>query len=320
MSQTYSNNVLVSDQVAENADHENAAENVHPVDTIKQKVTLSETYYKFEYGIFEVFSDDVNSVAKNFFKKSKQDTDILPPVTRWVSRDMLSMAIERPPLTVHIAYDDIHFEEDPIHDDICEDCDPEYGCDCGWESDNRQWQSFEYTINIPWTIWFFDFYPPSHSNRKDIRNVKVFCSPTSIQSNSSTLYTLPLPNIYDDNSVCSGNAFLSSILYSNFSAYVIGSINMFWTSRFNNDLVNNIGSLDLGSYRYTREYLEKYSALSMDEVLQANFMPAMTVSSDPKILTFGSFCEIKNNSSNQENILSDTKNRASKFFKDLPNL
>ena len=291
-------------------------EEVIPADTIEQKVTINDLLYKFEYGIFEAASSNVADVAKNFFSKSKMDTDILPPVTRWVSKDMSHIAVERPPFSVHISYDDLHFEEAPLNEDTrCEDCDPEYGCDCGYESDNLEWQSFEYTINIPWTIWFLELTDNVYGGRI-IQQASLFCSPTSIQSNDSPLYCLPLPNLYDDDKVCWGSSMISLNNFQNFSSYILGSINGFWTSRFNNDLVTKIGSLELGSYSFTREYLELYSKLSMDEVLSADFEVATSTSGLE--LTFGSYCEMQNSlSEHNKTKVSNSANKASKFFKDL---
>ena len=287
-----------------------------PKDTIEQKVTVNDLLYKFEYGIFEATSSDVADVAKNFFSKSKMDTDILPPVTRWVSKDMSYIAVERPPFSVHIAYDDIHFEEGPINEDLrCEDCDPDYGCDCGYEADNLEWQSFEYTVNIPWTIWFFELNVNPYEGRT-IQGAHLFCSPTSVQSLDSYLYCLPLPNLFDDDKVCWGNAHIPRSHFQNFSSYILGSINGFWTSRFNNDLVNNVGTLELGSYSYTREYLDLYSKLSMDEVLSADF--TIATNSRGVELTFGSFCDAANaQAESQNNLNNNSANKASKFFKDL---
>lgn len=285
-----------------------------PKDTIEQKVTINELLYKFEYGIFEASSSNVGDVAKNFFSKSRMDTDILPPVTRWVSKDMSHIAVERPPFSVHIAYDDIHFEEEPINSDFrCEDCDPEYGCDCGYEADNLEYQSFEYTINIPWTVWFFEISP---NGNRSIQEAHLFCSLTSIQSNESPLYCLPLPNLYDDQKVCWGNSLITPERFNNFSSYVLGSINMFWTSRFNNDLTCNVGTLDLGSYSYTRQYLELYSNLTMEQALQADLSVAIDRRGNE--ITFGSFCDLVNSQS-ELNRLETMKNpnKASKFFKDL---
>lgn len=285
------------------------------VDTIEQKVTIGDSTYKFEYGIFEVVSSDVDEVAKNFFRKSKSDSDILPPVTRWVSKKMTAMAVERPPFTVSITYDDIHFEEEPINSDMqCEDCDPEHGCCCGWESDNLEYQSFEFTINIPWTIWFFSF-----NDLKEISESFIFCSHNSIQSNDTPLLKLPLTNIYDNHQICWGSSLMSPKKYSNFSSYILGSINSFWISRFNNDLTCNIGSLDLGSFSSTRDYLEMYSKLSMEEVLSADLAKVELYNENGtlKDFTFGEFCEKMNKTESINMTPADNSNRVSKFFKEL---
>lgn len=276
-------------------------------DTIKQSVIISDTLYRFEYGIFEISSDNPNEVAKRFFSKSKTNSDILPPVTRWISKDMSVIAVERPPLSVNIRYEDIHMEEEPEITVRCEDCDPDYGCDCGYESDNMEYLSYEYSLNIPWTVWFFDLGHDSPENQH-ITEAHVFCSPNSIQSSSSALYCLPLPNIYDNQNVCWGSGLPWRKLYPNFSAYVLGSINNFWTSQFNNDLTSNIGSLDLGTYTHTKEYLEAYSKLSMDEVLSANFL---------QYSTFGAYCEDINKRNLSRHAISDNSNKASKFFKEI---
>jgi hypothetical protein len=313
MSQTSNTTVGISEEASS---EDNNKDTTVLQDTISQKVTISELQYKFEYGIFEASSSDVNAVAKNFFSKSSTDTDILPPVTRWVSKDMSHIAVERPPFSVNISYDDIHFEEDPINgEERCESCDPDYGCDCGWESENLQCQSFEFTINIPWTVWFFNVEPNAYDGRKMIHHAHLFCSPTSIQSNDSVLYCLPLPNLYDSNQVCWGNALTPVTYFQNFSSYIIGSINNFWTSRSNNDLVCNVGTLELGNYSYTRQYLELYSNLSMEDVLVADFAPYEW---GGNIVTFGDYCEkINFESERSAKLTKSSSNRASKFFKDL---
>jgi len=291
------------------SDTETPTQSPIPVDTIKQTVTLSDNGYKFEYGIFEVSTYDVQQVSKNFFSKSKMDTDILPPVTRWVSKDMEQIAVERPPFSVTITYDDIHFEEGPINeiDDYnrCESCDPEYGCDCGFEAEQLEYHSFEFHLNIPWTIWFFKL-ENQNSNTRYVRDASIFCSPTSIQSANSALYVLPLPNLYADNRVCWGNSLLHPDKYNNFSSYILGCINTFWISNFNNDLTCNVGAPDLGDFANTRRYLELYSRLSMDEILSANFQPYME---------FDKYCELI--SKKPKNTEEDKSNNISKFFKDL---
>ncbi len=282
------------------------------VDSIAQSVSISATRASFSYGIFEVEQLDVNLVAKKFFSKASQDTDILPPVTRWVSRDMTHIMVERPPFVVTVKYVDIHGDH-AEESDRCDDCysDDHDECHCGWEDENRQLFRAEYTLNIPWTVWFFEL-------DKDLVNIvscQAYSRPTMVTSMDDMLYSLPLPNLYEDAKICWGDVLyhMPRTSYASLGAYLLDAINGFWTGWFNNDLIYLTADIVLpyeasGRCETADSYLCEWSKMSMEDVMSENFSREVT--------TVGQQCNSLKAYWNAQQVTVN-KNTLSRFFKEI---
>lgn len=276
---------------------------------IDQELVISESSIKFKYGIMEQRNYDMPSVAKKFFKNTKNSTDLLPPVTRWVSKDMSIMAIERPPFSCTIKYQDIQGE---ISDDFehYEDCDPDYGCECEMPYP----ETFEFNINVPWTVWFFENIGPDCAIQ-----AKVFCRPGPLNGFEDTLYALPVTNIYPDGAICWGSfhPIYDTNRYDNFSAFLLDSVNGFWTDMFNNDLTTMITEYspeELRGHIYSNEFFASWSRLSMDEVLALNFR-TLSAAQQYGNCTFGEIVDYYNKGIDINNSIGQAGHvELSKFF------
>jgi hypothetical protein len=238
-----------------------------PNSQIEQEITISEFGVDFRYGIMEQSNSNMVNVSKNFFKNTKNSTDILPPVTRWISRDMSTIAVERPPLNCTIKYQDVQGELEDEDFEHWDSCDPDYGCEC----ERPYPETFSFNINIPWTVWFFSGFEKDH-----LPSVKVFCRPSPLNSFSDQLYALPVTNIYPDASICWGSfhPINDPEKYNNFSAFVLDAINGFWTDTFNNDLTTMITEYfpkEMGCHIYSNEFFASWAKLSMEEVLGLSY-------------------------------------------------
>lgn len=276
-------------------------------DSVEQTVIIREKSLKFNYGIIELENENPESIANKFFSRSKIDTDILPPVTRWVSKNMDHILVERPPFTVNISYSDIHFERGMIDGPRCDDCDPEYGCDCGYEADNAEYASYSFILNIPWTCWCFNL-----SEEQEIMRSYVYCRTSSISSVDDSLYYLPITNLYEDGQICWGNALMRKRKdYNSLSSYIMDAINSFWVGEFNNDLTALIGNSPYFDETFTDSALETWSKKTMEEVLSADYEMLDT--------TVGELFEHFNRISKQLNKTDNNKYQLSKFFMELAN-
>jgi len=282
------------------------------VDSIAQSVSITTSRASFSYGIFEVEQLDVNLVAKKFFSKASQDTDILPPVTRWVSRDMTYIMVERPPFVVTVKYVDIH-NDHAEESDRCDDC---YSndldeCQCGWEEENRELFRAEYTLNVPWTLWFFEL----DKDLVDITSCQAYSRPTMVTSMDDMLYSLPLPNLYEDAKICWGDVLynMSRTSYASLGAYLLDAINGFWTGWFNNDLTYLTGDILLpyearGRCDTADSYLSEWSKMPMEDVMSESF--------SQEVRTVGQQCNLLNLFVNAQQVAVN-KNTLSRFFKEI---
>ena len=220
-----------------------------------------------------------SAFARKFFKKTKTDSDILPPVTRWVSPDMKTIAVERQPANVSIKYVDIHSMDD-------------YDCDCGYDPDydecscDKECPSWVFNLNIPWTIWFFQF---SAGLESSLTGSAVYARNSSLTSFDDRLYSLPVTNLYGNGGICWGHNIPIRQPGQSLSAYVLNSINVFWTDEFNNDLVDNVINYPPKDWQPSDSVESTYAyweTLSMDDVLNTGFN-----SEDILDTTFGAECK-----------------------------
>lgn len=259
-------------------------------------IILGESQSSYKLGT-KVTVLDSNLVAKNFFKKTLTDSNILPPVTRWVAPDMKSIAVERQPANITIKYVDIHSD----YDSYCDEED----CDC---QEDEQEREFLFNINIPWTVWFFEF---ADGLNNSFSSVSVFARNSALTSMDDELFTLPVSNIYDDGKICWGNSRPARFKHNTLSSYIMHSINVFWTDDFNNDLTScmydhNIA--ELGTFIDCESFFAAWSNLSMEEVLGLEFDLV-----NGKNLTFRDMC----NQYYSQNTASVTQFHLSKFFKEI---
>lgn len=275
------------------------------VSQFQQTVDITEDYIKFNYGFLEQSKTDMTAVASDFFKSTKKSTDILPPVTRWVSKDNSTIAVERPPFSCTIKYEDIQGEIDPDYHDS--DCDPDYGCDC-----EREPTSFNFSLNIPWTVWFFQL------NDEHLQDSKVFCRPGPLTSFDDELFALPVTNLYGDARICWGSNIPVYKEYGSLSSFVLDAINGFWTDTFNNDLVAMIMDhppFELRGHFMCNEFFEDWSKLTMDDVLSLTF--GSLLGHEFENSTFEAIAESFENKIHKNNENSEGHIELSKFFWDL---
>jgi len=259
-------------------------------------VVLGEVQSSYKIGTKLTILDS-NIVAKNFFKKTLTDSNILPPVTRWVSPDMRSIAVERQPANITIKYVDIHGD----YGDYCDDED----CDCEGDRSERE---FLFNINIPWTVWFFEF---ADGLNNSFTSTSVFARNSALSSMDDRLYSLPVANLYEDGKICWGNSRPKRFEHNTLSSYIMHSINVFWTDDFNNDLTScmyDSGIPEFNSYGNCDQIFESWSHLSMEEVLNIDFNNV-----EGNDLTFRDMC----NKYHDKDTVSVTQFHLSRFFKDI---
>jgi hypothetical protein len=238
-----------------------------------------------------------NLVAKNFFKKTLTDSNILPPVTRWIAPDMKSIAVERQPANITIKYVDIHSD----YEEFCDEDD----CDC--EKDESE-KEFLFNINIPWTVWFFEFADGLESS---FTSTSVFARNSALTSMDDKLFALPVSNVYDDGKICWGNSRPARFKHNTLSSYIMHSINVFWTDDFNNDLTSNLYDNDIAEFGRLDDcdkIYQLWADLSMQEVLNIEFDKVKGCD-----LTFRDMCAQSYN----QNSMPVTEFHLSKFFKEI---
>jgi len=256
------------------------------------EITLAESVSTYHIGTHIVTSDSI-AVSKNFFKKTATDSNILPPVTRWVSSDMKAIAVERQPANITIKYVDICGETT----EYCEECEM-HGCGCDYfDNDNNE---FIFNINVPWTVWFFEF---SDGINKSFNSASVFARNSALTSMDDELFYLPITNLFPDGKVCWGSSHPTRSSHSTLSSYIMHSINVFWTDDFNNDLTS---CMDVYGGYTCDQMFESWSHKTMEEVLDTEFQ------SIDNGLTFSNVCSLYNTKKEPA-----TNYHLSQFFKDI---
>jgi len=210
------------------------------------------------------------SLAEAFFTATDQDTDLLPPVTRYVSPDYRSFIIERSPTMQRIKAKN------------------------GVLDSEREYKEFE--IPIPWMYYAIAFSDDQH---QELAEFRIYCRTEQIYHPDEVLAYLPLPNCYSWGEVCLGENYIEEALHDardgNLSSKINALITAFWGSGFNLDTIEfaeagktpdalaeamknrdnpELEYRDYNDSSKILDYFENWSKMSMEELLSLEFYQA----------------------------------------------
>lgn len=157
-----------------------------------------------------------NDFARSLSSITDVNPGLLPPVTRYVSSDMLTFVIERPPVRKEISFSFLYKSQTALH---------------------KESGHYSYHLPIPWSVWLIEFSPDYES----ILNLKLGFRHTPIYPGDAELQFLPVPNLSSDLTPCldiQTNSVSKNIMLDP-TVPVAGKINhimsSFWDSYFNVD-------------------------------------------------------------------------------------
>lgn len=188
---------------------------------------------------------------EKFYETAKTPIGLLPPAVRWISQDRRVIVFERPPSMYFMEIAQARKEE----------------------AVTARRQTVE--IPVPWTVYvgYYDYeYNPVH--------IRAYTRPAPLEELSDPLYLLPIPNIYNDSSLCNPVVGVFEEHEASISYGVQEAFNMVWNSGFNYDLLMaaNIGrdsgapctSIASGRDAFS-SYFAAWSKMTIPEVLKATF-------------------------------------------------
>lgn len=203
-------------------------------------------------SLLELKPVDIKEFIDKFYETAKTPIGLLPPAVRWISQDRRVVVFERPPSMYYL-------EIAPERKEMA-----------------AQAKKHKIQLPIPWTVYigYYDYdYNPVH--------IRVYTRPAPLDELSDPLYLLPIPNIYNDSSLCNPVVGVFEEHEASISYGVQEAFNMVWNSGTNYDLLTAafIGrSMNMpceprstsGRDSYM-SYYRTWAKMTIPEVLKAQF-------------------------------------------------
>lgn len=211
-----------------------------PVESLL-RLTLDNTHTIIEHESFPGGSMVLNTedVARRYFRTTKKDSGLLPPVVRWISPDFKTYLVERPPMQVSINY-----KNNTKNAKI----------------ENDKVTVTNYKLYLPWTVYLINF---SDSEMSQMGRMYAFARNSSIWSEDDILYHLPCPNVFNDGGICTGGLLEDAIGQLENTEEIDTStilnclVNTFWASSFNLDVMEFATSSAIPEYFIDRGVIQK---------------------------------------------------------------
>lgn len=145
-----------------------------------------------------------------------------------------------------------------------------------------------YNIAVPWQVYlaWFDI-------KMNLIILKAYYSKGPIENLNHQLYSIPMYNVYANGKIClPKHSTLISKMQKDYSDLIINSIEDFWLGSFNTDLWDNLNNSSILQMRDNNKELLKsinynnldhtniysiFSALTLDEIMEFNFVPYLTL-------------------------------------------
>lgn len=225
-------------------------------ETTKQVDILVDDYmFSYTNGITPEYSTvSTELLAKEFYRNGKVELGILPPVVRYISEDFLGCIIERPPhpITIHMKFGDSYSKKEPE----------------------------AFVVNLPWTTYVIK--TALHNRKINPVWMKLFFRNSQIWTEDDNLYVPPLPNMYNDGTICYGTMKLDSQKFTTLSDAANFAISSYWGAVFNNDLrdfyQNSCPAYirakvkKEGKTLGPKSYMRILSSLTTDEMLEIEYV------------------------------------------------